>query len=310
MNESTDFPQALELFRYLRTLVDTDQQKRDPFPQFALVEAYWHLGRIIVETEQAGAERADYGIHLIEILSQRLIQEFGKGYSLPNMWRFKQFYLAFPILSTDGRELINLRKQLRTELCWSHYRLLMQLDNLQERSFYLNQAADERWTVRFMQKLIRSRYYFQTALGQGQILADTKKILPSGSPSQSLTSQLFSLRTRVANVKKLLLERYVGYAFVAQRQFISLAGQDRWIELVFFHIGLQRFILVQFSEHDPASLALFTQLLDIYFAKQPPTVTKPPLGLLIDSEGRARQMTVSFETGLSADETAVLPQVV
>ena len=123
---STPEPEYTELFRYLRSLVDTTQKSHDPHPQFALVEAYWHVGRIVVETEQDGQERADYGIHLIEMLSQRLTQSFGKGYSLPNLWRFKQFYLAFPILSTNGRELANLRQHLRTELKWSHYRLLMQ----------------------------------------------------------------------------------------------------------------------------------------------------------------------------------------
>src|SRR5919199_6341414 len=97
----------VELFRYLRTLVDTAESDRITFPKFALVEAYWHIGRIVVEIEQAGQERADYGIHLIENLSYQLTQAFGKGYGLSNMWRFKQIFLAFPILAGNGREFTN-----------------------------------------------------------------------------------------------------------------------------------------------------------------------------------------------------------
>ena len=295
---------SVALYEYLRSVVDTATTTSLPYPQFALVEAYWHIGRIIVEIEQSGQQRADYGIHLIEHLSDQLTANYGKGYSLANMWRFKQFFLAFPILSTKRRELPNLREHLRIELAWSHYRLLMPLKNLQERAFYLNQAADERWNVRLLQKLIRSRYYYQTALGQDQLLANPKKIV--SSPTFSVESG--SSRTRLAQVKKLLLERYVGYAFVAQRQFISVNGQDHWIELLFFHIVLQRYVLIQLGEHDPGQLAFYVQLLDTYFSKQPSTVTQPPIGLLINNQGQVKWLTVSFENILAIEEAAVLPQ--
>lgn len=300
----------VELFRYLRTLVDTAEQTRDPYPKFALVEAYWHIGRIIVETEQDGQERADYGIHLIESLSQQLTQAFGKGYSLPNMWRFKQFFLAFQILSTNGRELINLRQHLRIELSWSHYRFLMQLENKQERAFYVHQAADERWTVRMLQKLVRSRYYYQTALGEDQLLADTRKL---GTTDPTPLSQRVSAvggtpRTRLATIRKILLERHVGYAFVSQRQFISVAGQDRWIELVFFHYVLNRFILVQLAEHDPGSTTILRQLIDTYLDKQTATISKPPIGLLINQAAHVKVVTASAELVLSPNEDASLPR--
>ncbi|MCY7360033.1 MAG: DUF1016 N-terminal domain-containing protein, partial [Rudanella sp.] len=161
--ESPQIVQSVELFLYLRTLVDSAEAARTPYPKFALVEAYWHIGRITVEIEQQGQLRADYGIHLIESLSLQLTEAFGKGYSLPNMWKFKQFFLAFPILSTNGRELARLRKHLRSELCWSHYRILMPLENKQEQAFYIQQAADEQWTVKFLHRMITTRYYYKVA---------------------------------------------------------------------------------------------------------------------------------------------------
>ena len=311
MNATSPPPtEHVELFRYLRTLVDTAEQAREPYPKFALVEAYWHIGRIIVETEQAGQARADYGIHLIELLSQQLGQAFGKGYSLPNMWRFKQFFLAFQILSTNGREFVSLRQHLRTELTWSHYRVLMQLGNLAERAFYLQQAADERWTVRFMQRLIRTRYYYQVALGEHQLLG-AKEPGVGGATSGYAASALSAIggtpRTRLANIKKMVLERYVGFAFVAQRQFISVAGQDRWAELVFFHYLLNRFVLIQLGEHDPASRAALAQLVDAYVVRQPPGLLTLPIGLLVDQKGLIMHITSSQEQGLSVEETSMLP---
>ena len=157
--------QYTELHAFLRQLVSPGLQPTR-YAEFAKVEAYWHIGRIIVETEQAGQVRADYGVHLVEELADRLTKNFGRGYGVTNLWRFKQFYLAFQILPTEWRELPNLRNTLRQELTWSHYRLLMSLTNTQERAFYLQQAADEQWSVRLLQKLIRSRYYFQIAKGE------------------------------------------------------------------------------------------------------------------------------------------------
>lgn len=308
--EKPDPSQPVELFRYLRTLVDSANASLSPYPKFALVEAYWHIGRIIVEIEQQGQERADYGIHLIETLSQQLTDTFGKGYSLPNMWRFKQFFLAFPILSTNRRELTHLRQHLRTELCWSHYRMLMQLENLPERAFYIQQAADEQWTVRFMQRMIRTQYYYQVGLGEMQLLSNgTSATKPekriASAPTLSAVSG--TTRTRLANIKKMLLEQYVGYAFVAQRQYVSVAGQDRWAELVFFHFVLNRFILIQLGEHDPATTTGLRLLLDGYVSRQPPTVTKQPVGLLVNQDGRVKIQTSSQEVVLPLDDKSALP---
>ena len=309
--EAPESTQPIELFRYLRTLINSAEASRGPFPKFALVEAYWHIGRIIVEIEQQGQQRADYGIHLIETLSQQLTATFGKGYSLPNMWRFKQFFLAFPILSTNGREFTGLRQFLRNELCWSHYRMLMQLENIQERAFYIQQAADERWTVRFMQRMIRTRYYYQVGLGEMQLMPANEMLAAKPgkrlTPTPTLSAVGGTARTRLASVKKILLEQYVGYAFVAQRQYVSVAGQDRWAELVFFHFVLNRFVLVQLGEHDPATTAQLRLLLDSYVSRQPLTVDKQPIGLLISQNGGVKIQTSSQESTLPPDEESTLP---
>jgi len=120
---------------------------------FAMVEAYWNVGRMIVEEEQKGKERAEYGHALLANLSRRLADEFGKGFSEPNLRNFRQFYLLFPIrytlcsesgkLDTQHDERSQIRDSLRPELTWSHYRLLLRVDKPEAREWYMNEAASQ-----------------------------------------------------------------------------------------------------------------------------------------------------------------------
>jgi hypothetical protein len=113
-----------------------------------MVQAYWEVGRIIVEDEQLGEKRAEYGKGLINELSPRLTQEFGKGLDPRNLWYIRSFYLAFPILNA-----------LRSELSWTHYRRLIGLENHEARIWYMNEAANQNWSTRQLDRQIGSLYY-------------------------------------------------------------------------------------------------------------------------------------------------------
>jgi len=103
---------------------------------------------MIVEEEQSGKERAEYGASLIKNLSVRLATELGKGYSEPSLWNMRQFYQMFPILSA-----------LRRELAWTHYKSLIRVENEKARAYYLNEAADQNWSTRVLDRQINSLYY-------------------------------------------------------------------------------------------------------------------------------------------------------
>ncbi len=122
---------------------------------FAMVEAYWNVGRMIVEEEQQGKERAEYGAALIKNLSIRLSEEFGKGFTESNLWNFRQFYLAFPAQDSRNQKLYALRR----ELTWSHYRLLMRVEKPDARAWYLKEAADQNWSTRALERQINALYY-------------------------------------------------------------------------------------------------------------------------------------------------------
>ena len=114
---------------------------------FIMVEAYWNIGKQIVEQEQNGEDRAKYGKYIIKELSTRLTKDFGKGYSVQNLWNMRQFYLTFPILSTLCREL-----------SWSHYKLIMRVENIKAREYYINKAVKSNWSVRANDNLFVSKY--------------------------------------------------------------------------------------------------------------------------------------------------------
>ena len=114
---------------------------------FAMVEAYWEIGKSIVE-EQGGEERAEYGASLIKELSKQMTRDFGKGFTVANLKNMRQFYLTFP----KGYAL-------RSELSWTHYRLLMRVENEKARQFYLEEAVKAQWSTRQLERQINSFFY-------------------------------------------------------------------------------------------------------------------------------------------------------
>lgn len=137
-----------DFYRSIAEVLRAARTKANRAVNFAMVEAYWHIGRMIVEEEQQGRERADYGTALIRSLSVRLTEEFGKGFDERELRRIRQFYLSFSI-----------RDALRPELAWTHYRLLIRVEKTAARTWYMREAADQNWSTRALQRQINSLYY-------------------------------------------------------------------------------------------------------------------------------------------------------
>lgn len=131
----------------VRETVLTAKNKVFSAVNFAMVEAYWEIGKEIYEA-QGGSERAEYGKGLLEYLSKELTAEFGQGFTVRNLRAMRQFYQAFPI-----------RHTLRAELSWSHYRLLIRVEEENRREFYLKECADTNWSTRQLERQINSFFY-------------------------------------------------------------------------------------------------------------------------------------------------------
>ena len=131
-----------------------------------MVEAYWNVGRMIVEEEQQGKERAEYGEQLIRLLSVRLKEEFGKGFTEANLWNFRKFFLTFSLSPTDSQKLYALRR----EMTWTHYRMLMRVENSEARKWYVNESADQNWSTRALERQINSLYYERLLMSRDRSL--------------------------------------------------------------------------------------------------------------------------------------------
>lgn len=288
----------VELHQYLRQLISPEAEALKGEPDFARVEAYWHIGRIIVETEQQGQNRADYGLHLIEALSEELIRHYGKGYKTSNLWWFRQFYLVFPILHAVRGELNSLRRNLRTELTWTHYRILLKIENEQERHFYLHNAADEKWSYRTLNRLIKSRYYYQVALGEDQLLATPALSKKVGKEEK--------LRSRIAQIRRALLDQF-GWALV-DRTASGLPMNIRKPEVLLYHYGLQRFVGIWVDETSPALLETIRKQLTEWHQHQTGLFINFPLGLLVKPKNEVQLITAQATPPLSEQELKQLPR--
>lgn len=134
-----------EFYESVAEILRAARTKAHRAVNFAMVEAYWSIGRMIVEEEQRGEKRAGYGTQLFQRLSERLCGEFGRGFSVQSLWNMRQFYQCFPILSA-----------LRRELTWTHYRLLLRVEKPAARAWYLTEAAEQNWSTRALERQIHS----------------------------------------------------------------------------------------------------------------------------------------------------------
>ncbi|MBI5212404.1 MAG: DUF1016 domain-containing protein, partial [Nitrospirae bacterium] len=142
-------------YKNIKAILEKARAKSLKAVNTAMVQAYWHIGKVIVEEEQKGQNRAKYGRAIIEDLAKRLASEYGKGFNKTNLWYMRQFYLAFQNLHA-----------LRGELTWTHYRLLLKVENHKARDFYALEAINCNWSTRELERQICSLLFERLALSR------------------------------------------------------------------------------------------------------------------------------------------------
>jgi predicted nuclease of restriction endonuclease-like (RecB) superfamily len=286
---------------------------------FAMVEAYWNVGRMIVEEEQQGKKRAGYGEALIRCLSEQLTLDFGKGFNVSNLWAFKQFHSAFPILRTVCGEFSEKhlsRKQrsnndpalsipyaLRRELTWSHYRLLIRVEKQEARQWYMNEAADQNWSTRTLERQINSLYYERLKMSRDKkpvieemqekttLLVSTPRdfikdpyILEFlGIPDAHKFREADLEQAIIGKLQAFMLELGKGFAFVARQQHISTETKDFFIDLVFYNYLLKCFVLIdlktgELSHQDIGQMDMYVRL---YEDKYKSPDDNPTIGIIL-----------------------------
>jgi predicted nuclease of restriction endonuclease-like (RecB) superfamily len=262
---------------------------------FLMVEAYWNIGKKIVEEEQKGEKRAEYGSSLLYELSKYLVKEFGQGFTERNLRNMRQFYLLFPVRTT-----------LRTELSWSHYRLLIRLENENARNFYSNEAVNCNWSVRALERQINS-FYYERLLSSKEKTPVIEEMKANTRPLQHnikdhlkdpYVMEFLDLKPDISylekdieqslinQMQKFLLELGRGFSFVARQQRIATDTSNFYIDLVFYNYILKCFILIdlkvgKLSHQDVGQMDMYVRM---YEDKIRGKDDNPTIGLILCSE--------------------------
>ena len=267
----------------IKAIVYTAKQKAYQAADIYQVVSNWLVGRRIVEQEQHGQERAQYGKHIVELASEALTAEFGKGYSVVNIKSFRKFYLTFNNLligqtpsAQSGNDLtikgqsvsaeLELAKMLPSNLSWSHYERLMRIKNEDERDWYMREAAEESWSVRTLNRNIGSQYYhrlLQTPESKrGEVIDEMQRLTADyqkdrhkflrnpvvaeflGFSQDAAYSETNLESAIIDHLQKFILELGKGFAFVARQQRIKTDIGEYYIDLVFYNYILKCFLLI------------------------------------------------------------------
>lgn len=261
----------------IKQIVTQARQKAYAAINSAMVDAYWQMGKRIVEQEQFGKERADYGAQLLKSLSKELTAEFGKGFSVNSLYYFRQFYLAFP----------EKLPTLWGILTWSHYKRLLSVSNADARAWYLKEAVEQMWSYRTLDRNIGSQYYERLLLSQHKDTVESEmKTLTKPfeqdrmefiknptvaefiglSPNSDFTETELE-GAIIGNLQKFLLELGKGFSFVARQKLIRTEKKDYFIDLVFYNYILKSFVLIDLktttiTHQDVGQMDMYVRMYD------------------------------------------------
>lgn len=260
---------------------------------FAMVESYWLIGQQIVEHEQHGAERADYGKGLLRELAARLTKDFGKGFDESNLRYMRLFYRCFPNCDT-----------LRHELTWSHYRRLLSVENELARHWYMNEAADGVWSTRQLDRQISTLYYERLLASREKatVIAEAKEKMSQIAPEQfihdPLVLEFLDLKDYPAlhesdleqalidHLQQFLLELGRGFCFVSRQKRMRYDDEDFYVDLVFYHSILKCHVLIdlklgKLTHEDVGQMDSYIRMFDALYRNDD---DNPTLGIILCSQ--------------------------
>lgn len=260
----------------------------------AMVQAYWQIGRLIVEDEQQGQTRAEYGKAQLKQLSDLLASDYGKGFDVTNLRNMRRFYLAF-----EKRETVSL------ELSWSHYNALSRIESPTAREWYQQEAISQNWSVRALERQIGTLYYERLLASKDKSLVEQEakqKTQPLATTAKEYLRDPYILdflnlqdktyqesdleQAIISNLQQFLLELGKGFAFVERQQRIRFDDEDFYIDLVFYNFKLKCFLLVdlkigKLKHQDVGQMDTYVRLYDDQYKGAD---DNPTIGLVLCSE--------------------------
>ena len=280
----------------IKKILKNARQKAYTAVNSAMVEAYWEIGRRIVEEEQSGRERAEYGKEIIKNLSKELTEEFGKGFGERNIRNIRQFYVLF----SDYEKW----KSLISKLTWTHIQKVLRVSDEKARIFYLTEAAENMWSVRALDRNISTLYYNRivASIDKKTVEDEMKEKIKSLQTEEFIKNpvvlEFLDLPTNMSNtesqlekaltddIQKFMMELGKGFAFVERQQHIRTENSDFYIDLVFYNYILKCFVIVELkteklTHQDIGQLDMYIRMYDDLKKQEN---DNPTIGLLLCTE--------------------------
>ncbi len=276
-------------YKTIRGYVVESQNKVYYAVNSAMVDAYWNIGKAIFEYCGEN-DRAEYGKQILDNISKRLTAEFGKGYSVQGLRNMRQFYLSFQKRST-----------LWSELSWSHYRLLMRVEDDDARAFYAEEAVKSGWSVRQLQRQINTMYYHRILASRDKesVAAEIQTTVPKPEYEKIIKDpyvlEFLDLppnehfyesnleQALIDHLQKFLLELGRGFSFVARQKHLNFDGRHFYIDLVFYNYILKCFVLIDLKTEDLThqDIGQMQMYVNYYTRELMNEGDNPPIGILL-----------------------------
>ncbi len=281
-----------QLIENIGIVITEARQKVHKAINSELIKSHWITGKYIVEYEQKGKIKAEYGKKLLLQISKDLKIRYGKGFSKSNVFMMRQFYIRYP--TTD---------LLSDNLSWSHYYELLKIDDDLERNFYEKQSSNENWSIRELRRQKATSLFHRIAGAKdkkkilelskkGQVIEKSNDIIKTqvleflGLPEDHSYTESELEQSIINNLQKFLLELGKGFAFVGRQYRITLNNRHFFVDLVFYHIKLKCYVLIDLKlpdvkHHDIGQMNMYLG----YFAKEENEKTdNAPIGILLTRE--------------------------
>lgn len=294
------FQKTDNILNDVQKIIEVSQKEAYRSVNAILSQRNWLIGYRIAEEELAGEERAEYGAEVIKKLSKELTKKYGKGYTKTNLYNFYRFYKFFPEIfhPVSGKFAIRLT--------WTHYRILLQVHDEIARKWYEEEAYEQTWSVRTLQRNIDTQYYYRMLQSQDKKAVESEMKEKTSSYQNDklefiknpvvveflgLTPDTSFNETKletsiITNLQKFLMEMGKGYAFVARQQHIHTEKQDYYIDLVFYNYILKCFVLIdlkteRITHQDVGQMDMYIRMYDEI---KKSSDDNPTLGIVLCSE--------------------------
>lgn len=300
-NRMTDhFVKTDDILKDMCGIIESSQKAAYQAVNTALVQRNWLIGYRIAEEELGGEGRSEYGLKVIKKLSKELTNLYGKGYDRGTLYRCLRFYKMFPEIVSS------VRQQSGIILSWTHYRILLQVEDKKARDWYEKEAAKQTWSVRTLQRNIDSQYYYRMLqTHKPELVENEMKELNAEYQKDKLefiknpvVAEFLGLASNtdftesdleksiLTNLQKFLMELGKGYAFVARQQHIHTEKQDYFIDLVFYNYILKCFVLIDLktqkvTHQDVGQMDMYIRMYD---ERKRSEGDNPTLGIVLCSE--------------------------